>query len=304
MVFTKDIMYPPTEVVKNDKSATQLLSFALADPGTYLRMSNVLLQVTEGSQMWVSKEVSDDLQMSSIDPGEIKFEDVAWPHHRMEVYFEDPSLPTFLAVKATNRKQMESVQRLIKHPMASENEDPAVMATEFIHVQAMTADTSMVSLTYKPSEVDKFAAGDELPDSSRHHYGMSGAMEQEEQEELRRLTVLLFKLLLFAGAEGFEPRVTREKPTRKQGGKAGFKNRPTTDRIIIAYLPHHHAQRKEQEAAAVAEAGGTKKFLGRRGHFRHFRADCFKEMKGKRRFIFPIPGPDGTVPRMKFVVRK
>ena len=76
-----------------------------------------------------------------------------------------------------------------------------------------------------------------------------------------------------------------------------------TDRLIIEYLPRHFVERLQ--AAETEEAKGkTHKFNGRRGHWRRFRSEKFTNLKGKKKFIYPIPGPDGTLPRKKFVVRK
>lgn len=117
---------------------------------------------------------------------------------------------------------------------------------------------------------------------------------------MQALTILLFKVLLLASSEGHAIRRTRDRPTKKQGGKPGFKNRPVTDRLIVEYLPRHLVERKK----VAEEENEHHQFLGRRGHWRRFRSDRFKNMKGKKKFIYPIPGPDGTLPRKRYVLRK
>ena len=169
-----------------------------------------------------------------------------------------------------------------------------------IHIQAEDKETSMVSLTYRPDEVDAFAGEGSFPERSMKNTGWSVDMDEDETMELQRLTVLLFKVLLLVSSEGHGVRRTREKPTKRQGGKPGMKNRPSMERLIVEYLPKHLDERK---AAAQEAAGGKREFEGRRGHWRHFRSDRFVNLQGTKKFIYPIPGPDGTVPRRKLVVK-
>lgn len=298
-MFLKDLQYPHTKDLESPESVKRALSFAAADAGTYLRLSSLMLQVKEGAQMWVNKEVSDDLQLSEINPDEISFGELVWPAHRLEVYFQDPSIPTFLALKQTNAEQFAAVDRLTKSslkPPEGVTEDE--LHKEFIHLQAMCPDTSIVSVTYTADMIDSFARGEEMPETEE--VGFNTRMADDEELEMRRLLLLYYRVLLFIGAEGVETRRTREQPSRREGGKAGFKNRPSTERIIVEYLPRQIAERRQQ----AEEARRTHKFNGRRGHFRVFRAECFTHMKGKRKFIFPVPGSDGSIPRKRFIVRK
>ncbi len=261
-------------------------------------MSTVLVQMQEGSQMWVSKEVSDDLMVSEINPEDICFRELEWPSRRLEVYFQDPAIPTFLAHQFNNLEQKAAVERLLKQSVTLEA-DAHIGDASLIHIQAEDGEGSMLSLTYKPEAVDAFAGGEDLA-AAPHLHGLSGAMSLDEAAELRRLTVLFYKLLLFAGSEGHEIRRTMAKPTRTEGGKPGFKNRPAMERLILEYLPYH----RERKKAEAVEAKKSHAFNGRRGHFRVYRSERYKAVLGTRQFIFPVPGPDGTVPRKKFVVRK
>ena len=293
--LVKDLTYPPPHAVKNPRFCLDLLRRASVDPGTYFRVANLLIQAAEGAQMWVSKDVSDDLQAADLDPEEIRFEEVEWPSNRMEVYFEDPQVPTFLAVNTCDKEHYAALTRLTK----LKPEQDVVSEERYISVIAADTEDSVLSFTYETEEVDRFATGS-TPDVAPGHSLVSARLEEDEVERFRQLTVLLFKVLLLASSEGHEIRRTREKPTKKQGGKPGFKNRPTTDRLIVEYLPRHHAERRK----AAAKEAGKHKFNGRRGHWRRFNSPFFVNKKGTKRFIFPIPGPDGTVPRRKFVVRK
>jgi hypothetical protein len=304
MKFVKDISYPAPPLVNSPELCGAALDNAAVHSGAggYIRLSNLLLQAKYGAQMWVTKDVSDDLISSDIDPEEIKFAEVEWPEQRLELFFEDAELPTVLVSLSSNRDHLVSLQRLL-----GKSPDPGALPEDekhdeaFVSVQAEDSQGALLSVTYKTVDIDRFAATgdtDQLP-SEIANYGRID-LDGEETEAMRFMVVLLFKVLLLAGSEGHSVRRTRDKPSKKQGGKPGFKNRPVTDRLIVEYLPRHHIERRQ----AAETEGKTHKFNGRRGHWRRFRSDKFVNLKGKKLFIYPIPGPDGTVPRKKFVVRK
>ena len=271
--------------------------------------SAVLLQIRQGAQMWVSKEVSDDLQAADIDPDEIKFEEAEWPHNRMEVYFQDPDIPTLLVSNNSNAEFKAEVMRMlpqdtygneIRHLIETHkglNSD-RVLQTRLLHVQVENRKGDLLAFSYTADDVDRFAAGADLT-ASDFPRNAATQMALDEQAEMRRLTVLFYKVLLLAGSEGHSVRRTHEKPTRAEGGKPGFKNRPSHERLIVEYLPRHRVERRKD-----AEAQGKKhQFLGRRGHWRKFRSDYFKNVQGMRKFIYPIAGPDGKPPKRKFILK-
>jgi len=309
MQFVKDIYYPPFNSL-TPYACNRVMEAASVDAGSYVRMATILLQVKEGAQLWVSKEVSADLLLSEIEPDEIKFEDVVWPHDRLEVFFEDPSIPTFQAARFSNASQRAAMQRLLGEDvdlgLGLQADDKLGLDDILIHVQAMDTQDSIASLTYRPEDADSFAAGRVMPDASGDHHGWSVPMDHSEEAELRRLTVMFFKVLLFANSEGHTVRRTKDTPTRKQGGKAGFKNRPKTDRLIVEYLPRHRQDKHIQKVATDVDADRRKRvFLGRRGHWRRYKSAFYKKAQGKRVFIYPQYGPDGSPPpRRQFKVTR
>jgi hypothetical protein len=304
-MFVKDISYPPKEVINSPRLCGQLLDASSVDLGSYLRFLTVLLQAHYGAQLWVSKEVSDDLQCADIDPAEIKFADVDWPFPRLEVYFQDPEIPTLLASNFTNAEQRTVIEKLLKKPLHVTERERAILqasTSRLLHVQTEDTESSVVSLTYTADDVDKFAGGADFPPAipMERHVGWAVDMNANEKSELRRLTLLFYKVLLLAGSEGHTIRRTNQKPTRAEGGKPGLRNRPSHERLIVEYLPRHRKERKKD-----AETQGQKhKFLGRRGHWRKFRSERFVNKRGLRMFIYPINGPDGQPPKRKFIVTK
>lgn len=302
MSFIKNLTFPPPGSLTpgNITRALNMLVAARHDLG-YHQTVTMMLHMLEGAQMWVTKEVSDDLQVSEIPPDDILFEDLDWPHPRLEIFFEDPAIPSFLAVKSTNVETRAALYRatgnegvLVRPSNETDPENP------FITLQAESEDKGHCSAMYKAAELDHYAAGVDQPPNRKPGDLGHMPMPEDENEQLQELGLLLYKVLLFAGSEGHTIRVTHDKPTRKQGGKAGFKNRPRTPRHIVEYLPHHHVEKRKQ----AREEGKKHEFRGRRGHFRVYKAQRYKQMRGKRQFIYPVPGPDGAIPRRKFVVRK
>jgi hypothetical protein len=262
-----------------------------------------LLQAHDGAQLWVSKEVSDDLQASDIDPAEIKFDEVEWPHHRLEVYFQDPAIPTLLVSSFTNAEQHALVEKMVgvAIPIPDDDHTTSYLHKRLMHVQAQDREGNAASLTYTRPDVDKFLSGEVLPTFEDQVYiaGVSAPLNQDETSDLRRFVLLFYKVLVLAGSDGHSTRRTREKPTRAEGGKPGFKNRPSHERLIVEYLPRHRVERRKD-----AEAQGKKhQFLGRRGHWRKFHSDYFKNVQNTRKFIYPIAGPDGKPPKRKFILK-
>lgn len=305
MTFVKDITYYSRSFVDSPSQIVefmQALQASQREGDKAAAMDSlfcVIWQIKEGSQLWVSKAVSDDLRASDLDPIEIKFADVDWPAARLEVYFEDPTISTFLASRTSNAEDYAACLRATAGAPArvvSTDWTPEFAHVPRIRIQAEDPHGRFAFCDCSENEFDEFVV-----DPDREKYiPVRGFAKRDEIEDLRQLAVLLFKVLLFASSEGHTIRKTRDKPTKKQGGKPGFKNRPVTDRLIVEYLPRHHVERQR---AAEAEKK-THQFNGRRGHWRRFRADRYVNLKGKKIFIYPIPGPDGTVPRKKFVVRK
>lgn len=281
----------------NEEASRMSWAFA-TNAGSYLRFITVFLQAKFGAQLWIAKDVSDDLQLSDIDTSLINFADVDWPHHRLEVYFEDKALPTLLVARFTNNTHSAEIQAAMPGAKVTYTGGSIKMDDLLIHVQAEDTTSALASATHTPEQIDAFAGGGALA-SSPQLDGFTSALDASETEELRRMTVLLYKVLLLAGSEGHTVRHTMDKPTKAQGGKPGFKNRPHRPRLIVEYLPRHRNE-KQRESAATRKHN----FLGRRGHWRKFRSEKFTRLKGQIKYIYPIPGPDGQTPKRKFILLK
>lgn len=252
----------------------------------------------DGSQVWTSKEVSDDLLMT--DVGDPDFATTPWLSDSMEFVYEDPNLPSILLYKNPARRFAEQCHKfgfpglqIETNPANRQYEVEACVYSSYLE----NGTVGEIIFNYSAEDLNTFARGETVQGLANRTIDGSHfvPVNQDEQAMLASAVLLAFKVLVFSSCEGFAPRTTNENPTRRQGGKPGVNNRPKTRRHIVQYLP-----RQRQEAQKLNAEPTTKHtFLGRRGHMRLYSHDRYKEMRGKRVFIAPIPGPDGTVPSRK-----
>jgi len=222
----------------------------------------------------------------------VDFESLDYPAPFLEVFFEDPTIPAVLAQRYHYEKTQVYLNREIGIP-TSVWEKCGITKTDgdgdVFTIQADAADGGAITAIAAGPRMDDFATAGEAYASSD-----IGANDPVVEQNMLLIN-LIYKVLLYASSEGNAPLVNKVKPTKATGGKVGFKGRPATKRLIVEYLPRH---RKERQKLA-AEAESKHKFNGRRGHFRTYRAERYKEMRNKRVFIYPVPGPDGTVPNTR-----
>ena len=294
--FEKDLRYEPKERMTTDAMSKIALGFINMNATSSMwRWGSRVRQCLEGSQFWVSKEVSDDLQASDIDAPD--FATLEWPHDFLEIYFEDRTLPSFLF----HRSRRDSLAEFIsKQSEINISIEPALILgysseTVLYDIYADTKDGGIVSVSLAASDMNAYAVSGLVNEHFDHHRAFNESdINEEENAGIMWMANMAFKALLFAASEGCAPRKTDDQPTKKQGGKPGFKSRPKRPRLIVEYLPRHRKERKEQSAAVT---GKTHEFNGRRGHWRIYKSDRYVQMQGKRQFIYPVPDKNGNYPK-------
>jgi hypothetical protein len=317
--FFHDIGYPKPRsldeeaylMLASGKEDSRLGSNGLVLNTFMLVMGAFATHRIRGSQLWVSKEVSYDLEHTDIEDPD--FGSVTWPNEFLEVVFEDPSLPSTLifrgpldSILAAHKPYLEAVTN---HPVAihafknstGDLSDPesSMIGTLCYGRQKPDKEPAYAFHLWRPETLNQFAHGEHTP----KHKELDLALGAAHAEALRWLLTLVFKTLLFASTPQFVPTKTLEEPTRSQGGKSGFQNRPKRPRLLVEYLPQQRAL-EVGKARKETKMGQTHLFKGRRGVLRRYRHDRWVTMKGKCQFIPPIPGPDGTIPRRTFKVIK
>jgi hypothetical protein len=290
-----------------------------------------------GAQLWVTQQVSDDLLCSDIT--EPDFGALHWPHQALEVFFEDPALPGFLVQFMTaaereahvsevlgfvdfdelflsrelmlrrkdtslfmpNKKQDEPILTFL-YNAKYKDDYPSIARGGTLHI----SEINLMTGTGGVEEFVRVAKQEFHSYKALHGHSPTGldwneaGVREMIHGDTAKLGSLLFKVLLFANSKGHAPQKVLTKPTKKEGGKVGFKNRPRLPRYAVRYLPEH----LEARAKHARACRGSHSFKGRQGHWRTYHDDRFVNKKGDRDYIYPVPGPDGTFPPRKFVVRK
>ena len=273
-----------TDPKRREGTKRALIGLPSAFAHYYLKLEQQRLY---GVQYVVQKRVTDDLAHASV--GNVKFSDIAWPSTSMEVYFEDPAIPTLL-IQRMNERLFRELCR--DWPITTE---PAPKEYEVISVTVQLPGAEL-HICYSPSEIGKW-----LVEGNTYRLPRDkGYVDMSEQEEqgLRDLTMLAYKVLVYASVPQLAPKVVGKKELRN-GGKPGVHGRPACPIFHVVDLPRQYRESKEATTKQT-----TKKFRGRHGHFHHFRSECFVNKKGTFDYWPPVLGPDGTLPKIKYRVKK
>ena len=228
-----------------------------------------------GVQMRVSKEVSDDMVLT--DLGDLQFGDIIWPADSVEVFFEDPTLPTILVSKASNGE----IESCIKgfEIIGGVKEEERV-------ISRLDKQGGYVLLNNMKESLwnELFIRGESW------HIRGGLRLQPSEEKVMAFMLRLAFKVFAYAGLPQYVPEKINSPITRHMGGKSGYKGRPARPIVRVVYLPACHTARAADREKSNQD--GTVSYVvsphDRRGYFRIYRHDRFKYMKGKQQFIAPV----------------
>ena len=219
-----------------------------------------------GSQMVINRSVTDELHESDIG-STVHFADIPWPAQSLEMFFEDPALPTLL-VTYMNVSDMEGIG--IKTSAVSKRYSKDQRVIRICAFPSYPEGAGNV-ISYSPEDMDGF-----VHDRHTSVLQLQGGacLTESDESDMREFAILVFKVLAYCAV----PRCTPKAGTRKDlkfGGKAGVKNRPERPILRVVSLPPHiHAE-------AHAKGSGSKRtFMGRRGHFHFYRHARFTNKRG------------------------
>lgn len=245
-----------------------------------------------GVQMQVSKQVSDDLIATDFGPAS-RVENVPWIAPVVEVYFEDPILPTILVMKTTPKKLQEWFPML----------EVELFRDEYINALMQESgekiEAKQLSLQLAPEMYDEFLLTAQTPPMKSGIFSVP--LSESDNEVICFMLHLVLKTFAFASIPHFKPiPLTRKQMT--MGGKAGVKERPNRPSLRITYLPKIITPFVTKD---IIPSGG-KEFRGRRGHIRWYNSERFTHRKGTWDMISPVKDPHtGEYPkRMILKVRK
>jgi hypothetical protein len=246
---------------------------------------------TDGVQMQVSKQVTNDLLATDFSSA-AKIENVPWISPSVEVYFEDPMLPTVLVLKTSPKELTEMYPHI---PLQMDLTNP-----EYISVlmqEGRAGDRQQLHIQLRPELYERFLAYGEAP--TMIGGDVSFSLEPKDSASICYMLHLVLKVFAFASIPAYKPTPL----TRKQmhyGGKPGVKNRPDRPSMRICYLPTIIRPKPPEP-----EPGDSKEFNGRRGHIRWYMNDRFVNRKGTWDFIRPIQDPKtGKYPQCLYKIRK
>lgn len=245
-----------------------------------------------GTQIQVSKAVSDDLLATDFSLT-CKIEDIPWPSSVVEVYFEDPLMPSIILMKSTpdlTRKWFPSFDFNFQAneyiiALMQEGSDPAT--------------SKQLSLQMRPEMYAEFLENASIQSMET---GVFSSQLSDVDNAIICFTLhLALKAFVFASIPQYKPTPLTRKMMHK-GGKPGVQGRPNKPSFRVDYLPKviHTPMVK----IPVTEKG--KEFRGRRGHIHWYRSERFVNRKGTWDFIQPIADPHtGKYPERSIIkIRK
>ncbi len=159
----------------------------------------------------------------------------------------------------------------------------------------------LLSLQLKPSMYDQFINESETEAMTDLSY-LNKSLNEQDNATFAVLTRLAMKVFAFSSIPNLRPQ-TLSRKDMNWGGKAEVKGRPNRPSFRCVYLPN--VRTLEHKSQSTTESEHKHEFRGRRGHFRYFYNERFTHMRNRWTYIRPVPGPDGTIPRIDVMkVRK
>lgn len=244
-----------------------------------------------GVQMQVTKQVSDDLIATDFAAAS-SVENVPWPNRVIELYFEDPLLPTILVMKISP----EELQRLFPEiEIALKSEE---YITALMQEGGGWETSQLLSVQLRPDMYEEFLSTGETEKMETGIF--SHNLSEKDNCSMSFMLNLALKVLAFASIPTYKPiNITRKQMTF--GGKPDVKGRPNRPSFRLDYLP-----KIIYAAKPIEKIGDHRDFRGRRGFIRWYEHERFVAKKGTWDFIQPVKDPHtGKYPERKVIkVRK
>ena len=286
--WNKNINYPRIDQLQMWQQAIRSGHGCDSDLFLYLMLTK---QTLGGCQYVVQKRVTDDLMNTHL--GNIRFADLMWPCDSIEMYFEDPNLPTIILQRRTFRQfEQELEQHKLPAIAQLKHAKPDDMFVRVLSERGVYAlQVNLTSVMF-----DHWAmAGGPVPT-------MEGGFESFDSQEvagLHALSLLAYKVMVYAAIPQLAPQQVTKRALH-YGGRPGVRGRPATPILHVVDLPRQYRADKEKST----REGVGHSFRGRHGHFHTFRSKVFVKKRGTTDYWPPVLGPDGTLPKVKYRIRK
>lgn len=243
-----------------------------------------------GIQMQVSKDVSDDLLATDFDETS-KIENIPWPAPVIEMFFEDPGLPSILIMK-TKPEMLAQWFTGLEIGLKSEEYITALMQ------EGSGPDATQLSLQLNGEMYADFLTNAQSPPMGEGI--LSYSLNEADNASICYMIHLALKVLIFSSIPQYKP-LPLTKKEMTHGGKPDVKGRPARPSFHSTYLPK--VVYEKQKATHVE---GGRDFRGRRGHIRWYHNERFTHRKDTWDFVPPVKDPHtGKYPeRATIKVRK
>lgn len=234
------------------------------------------MQSLRGTQLVVSRELSDELAQTDLQNFTADDLVIMWPS--MEIYFEDPALPT-IAWFVKDKEYADSCTKYLGMPYELACED---------HFGFEWYDTLGTGYTCQlgRSLLNAWMAGGDIPT-------MKGMIPNDPEEAAlqKKLFMLLAKLFIYCSLPQYRPQAVSRKQLH-HGGKAGVHNRPKRP-VYIVTVP---AVKYQPKARVSASSGKEVVPHRRRGYLRKLVSERFLPNKrGTFVHVRPCMVHGGTV---------
>lgn len=228
-----------------------------------------------GIQYQVQKEVSDEMMETDFSEGS-RLEDIPWPAPAIEMYFEDPKLPTILLMK-TSPQYIESTIPGITVALKEPEYLTALMqeGTDPVHHAAL-------SLQLHPGMYKQFldtAETEKMDDMG----AFNSSLNERDHASISYMLNLAIKVLVFASLPRFKPAPIGRKQMHF-GGKPDVRGRPQRPAFRTFYAPNVRYLSNGTDKKP-GESGIKREFRGRRGYWVYYKHERYTLRRGTWDYI-------------------
>lgn len=227
-----------------------------------------------GIQYQVQKEVSDEMMETDFSAGS-QLEDVPWPAPAIEMYFEDPKLPTIIMMK-TSPQYIESTLPGMKVALKEREYLTAVMQEGSDPI-----NHAALSLQLHPGLYKQFL--DTAETVRMEDFGsFSASLNDRDHASISFMLNLAIKVLVFASLPRFKPAPIGRKQMHF-GGKPDVKGRPQRPAFRTFYAPN--IRYLSDGPKSQNETGFKREFRGRRGYWVYYKHERYTLRRGTWDYI-------------------
>jgi hypothetical protein len=265
--FTKNPHYFPADFLGNKDLPRQLV--AQRDDVSVFAWMLKAGYLFEGVQVRIDKSLT--VEFIHVDfPKNLTIEDVPYPARFMEVFFEDPNLPTLLLGRLDSNTPKGGLD-LPSYGIVL----PEVTLVAALEEEDTNGAPMLCVINLNVKDWEAVMSGEVLEDMD-----MGIPLEEGESKALLSLVSLAVQSFMYASIEGYGPVEVSRKQMRG-GGKPGVKLRPARKSLRIA-------RQHVLEGESIPTGRSVRPHI-RKGHFRFFKSERYTEkVRGTFAYIAPV----------------